>query len=65
MLNTELLRLAGISYAGEGENTKNHHISPIYGPMEKLENVVIYTGTYDILNPDVHRLQEIAKKKRS
>ncbi|MCI9246753.1 MAG: alpha/beta hydrolase [Clostridia bacterium] len=65
MLNTELLRLAGISYAGERENTKNHHISPIYGPMEKLENVVIYTGTYDILNPDVHRLQEIAKKKRS
>lgn len=62
MLNTELLKLAGISYAGEGEDTKNHLISPIYGPIEECENVVIYTGTHDILNPDVHKLQSIAEK---
>lgn len=65
MLNAELLKLAGISYAGEGEDTKNHLISPIYGPIEELENIVIYTGTYDILNPDVHKLQEMASQKRS
>lgn len=65
MLNAELLKLAGISYAGEGEDTKNYLVSPIYGPIENLENVVIYTGTYDILNPDVHKLQEMARQKRS
>ncbi|MCI9038897.1 MAG: alpha/beta hydrolase [Clostridia bacterium] len=65
MLNAELLKLAGISYAGEGEDTKNYLVSPIYGPIENLENIVIYTGTYDILNPDVHKLQEMAKEKRS
>ena len=65
MLNAELIKLAGISYAGEGEDTKNYLVSPIYGPIENLENIVIYTGTYDILNPDVHKLQEIAKEKRS
>ena len=65
MLNAELLKLAGISYAGEGEDTKNYLVSPIYGPIENLENIVIYTGTYDILNPDVHKLQEMAREKRS
>ena len=64
MLNIELLRLAGISYAGEEGDTKNYLISPIYGPIENLENIIIYTGTYDVLNPDVHRLQDIAKEKR-
>jgi len=65
MLNIELLRLAGISYAGEEKETKNYLVSPIYGPVEKVENLVIYTGTYDILNPDVHKLQEMAREKRS
>lgn len=65
MLNTELLKLAGVSYAGEGEDTKNHLISPIYGPIEECENIVIYTGTHDILNPDVHKLKEMARQKRS
>lgn len=65
MLNAELLKLAGISYAGEREDTKNYLVSPIYGPIENLENIVIYTGTYDILNPDVHKLQEMAREKRS
>ena len=34
-------------------------------PIESLENIVIYTGTHDILNPDVHRFQDMAKQKRS
>lgn len=63
-LNAESLKLAGISYAGEEKETKNYLVSPIYGPIEGLENIVIYTGTYDILNPDVHKLQAMAKEKR-
>lgn len=64
LLNKDLLKMAGISYAGAEEDTKEYLVSPIYGNLEILENIVIYTGTHDILNPDVHKLIEIAKKKR-
>ena len=30
--------------------------------MSKLKNITIVTGTYDILNPDVHLLKEKAEK---
>lgn len=62
-LNAESLKLAGISYAGTEEETRNYLVSPIYGPIENLENVVIYTGTYDVLNPDVHKFKNMAKGK--
>ncbi len=65
MLNKDLLKMAGVAYAGSEEQVKNYLVSPIYGPLEKLENVTIYTGTYDILNPDVHKLVEMAQEKRS
>lgn len=62
-LNAESLKLAGISYAGTEEETRNYLVSPIYGPIENLENVVIYTGTYDVLNPDVHKFKNMAKER--
>ncbi len=62
MLNQELLKLAGISYAGAEEETKNYLVSPLYGPIQYVNNLVIYTGTNDILNPDVQILQEKAKQ---
>ena len=58
-LNKETLALAGIAYAKESD-TKNYLVSPLYGNLSKLNNVTIYTGTDDILNPDVHTLQEKA-----
>lgn len=61
ILIKETLRLAGIAYAGK-ENVTSYLVSPVYGPMEKLKNVTIYTGTYDILNPDVHVLDKRAKE---
>ncbi len=68
MLNKDVLKLAGISYAGSEESTKNYLVSPIYGPIENLKDIksiiiIIYTGTNDILNPDVHKLQKLAKVK--
>ena len=60
MLNKDLLKMAGVAYAGSEEQIKNYLVSPIYGPLEKLENITIYTGTYDILNPDAHKLVEMA-----
>lgn len=65
MLSQDLLKLAGIAYAGSEKQVKNYLVSPIYGPLEKLENVTIYTGTNDILNPDVHKLVEMAQEKRN
>lgn len=58
-LNKETLALAGIAYAKE-ENTKEYLVSPLYGNLKGLNNITIYTGTYDILNPDVHTLKEKA-----
>lgn len=63
-LNKETLKLAGKVYAGNTDPT-NYLISPIYGNLEGLKNVVIYTGTYDILNPDIHKLIEKAKDVNS
>lgn len=60
-LSTETLKVAGITYAGE-KDTKNYLVSPLYGDISKLKNITIFTGTYDILNPDVHILQKKAQE---
>lgn len=59
-LSKESLKIAGLAYAGGNQkNLKNYLVSPLYGNVENLNNIVIYTGTYDILNPDV---KELVKK---
>ena len=62
MLNKKVLTIAGVAYSG-GKDMDKYLVSPINGPLDKLEDVIIYTGTYDILNPDTHLLQEKAKKE--
>lgn len=57
-LNKNILKIVGIVYAKTEENTTNYLVSPIYGKLEKLKNIVVYTGTNDILNPDVHILEQ-------
>lgn len=59
-LNREALKLAGIAYAGE-DGINSYLVNPIDGDLSKLKNVTIFTGTNDILNPDVYVLQEKAK----
>ncbi len=54
------LIVAGKLYAGK-DGMESYLVNPINGPLEKLKNVTIYTGTYDILNPDTHVLVEKAK----
>ena len=61
-LNKEALKVAGITYSGL-DGMDSYLVNPINGPMEKLKNVTIYTGTYDILNPDVKILEKRAKEK--
>ncbi|MCI8443620.1 MAG: alpha/beta hydrolase [Clostridia bacterium] len=60
-LNKETLRLAGIAYSGE-EGKDSYLVNPIEGDLSKLKNITIFTGTYDILNPDVYVLKEKAEQ---
>lgn len=61
VLIKEALRASGKAYAGE-DGMDSFLVNPIIGPLENLENITIYTGTYDILNPDVHVLINRAKE---
>ena len=53
-------KIEGIAYAGE-KDCNSYLVNPIEGPKTKLKNVTIYTGTYDILNPDTKEFAEQAK----
>lgn len=61
-LSKEKLLLAGIAYSAGDNEEENYWVNSINGPLDKLKNVIIFTGTYDILNPDVHLLKEKAEK---
>ena len=56
-----MLRLAGISYAGE-DGMDSYLVNPINGDLSKLENIKIFIGTDDILNADCKLLKEKADK---
>ena len=62
-LNKEKLYLAGTSYSRDLKQEEEYFVNPINGKFSKLKNLVIYTGTYDILNPDCHLLKEKAEKE--
>lgn len=62
-LNKEKLYLAGVSYSRDLKQEEDYFVNPINGKFSKLKNIVIYTGTYDILNPDCHLLKEKAEKE--
>lgn len=62
ILNKSLLKVAGEMYIGKG-NQDNPLTSPIKGSFSNIDDVVIFTGTYDILNPDVNELKEKTKDK--
>ena len=61
-LNKETLKLAGIAYAGT-DGINSYLVNPIDGDLSKLNNITIFTGTNDILNPDVHVLEEKAENQ--
>ena len=60
MLNKAALKLAGENYAGK-DGIDSYLVNPIDGPLDKLQNVSIFTGTYDILNADVEILRKRAE----
>ena len=59
ILNKEALKLAGIAYAGN-DGINSYLVNPIVGDVSTLQNIKIFIGTDDILNPDCHLLKEKA-----
>ncbi len=59
ILNKEVLRLAGIAYAGN-DGINSYLVNPIDGDVSTLQNIKIFIGTDDILNSDCHLLKEKA-----
>ncbi len=59
ILNKETLRIAGIAYAGN-DGINNYLVNPIDGDISTLQNIKIFIGTEDILNPDCQLLKEKA-----
>ena len=51
------LKLAGEIYAGD-DGIDNTFVNPIDGYIGNLPEITIYTGTNDILNPDVYKFKE-------
>lgn len=60
-LNKEALKIAGLAYA-ESDGIDSYLVNPIDGDLSKINNLTIFTGTKDILNPDVYKLKEKAEK---
>lgn len=60
----QALIIAGKSYAGK-DGMENYLVNPIDGPVDGLKNIYIFTGTYDILNPDVHVFLEKIKNSNA
>ena len=61
VLNAEILKICGELYV-KGDNPNTYLVSPINGNLNNLDNITIFTGTYDILNPDVYVLVDKAKE---
>lgn len=53
VLSVVALQAAGVAYAGDN-GMGSYLVNPIKGPIQNLKNMVILTGTNDVLNPDVH-----------
>ena len=62
ILNKNNLQIVGKHYAGSG-GINSYLVNPIEGDLSKLKNIIIFTGTNDILNPDVHKLKELAESQ--
>ncbi len=62
LLNKDLLKLAGQVYA-RNTDLSYYLVSPINGPLDKIKNVTIFSGGYDILNPDAELFVEKAQKQ--
>ena len=64
MLDKQTLKIVGQRYAGK-LNTKNYLCSPLYGDIDNIGNIALFTGTNDVLNIQAKKLKEKASKCNS
>jgi len=65
VLSLEGLQFAAQLYSG-GEDLSNSFLSPLFGNMDNLGDILLYAGTHEIFFPDCLSLQErIGKSKGS
>lgn len=62
MLSKPALKLAGEQYGRDIKEEENYLVDPLYGPLQNLCPIVVFTGTADILNPDVAILEQRCKE---
>lgn len=59
LLSREALVVCARRWA-RGTPLVDRRLSPLYGPLEGLPPVVLFTGTADILNPDARKLRDLS-----
>lgn len=63
ILSIKGLQIAGQKYAGTAD-LKDFRVSPLYGSLKGLCRISVFTGTKDILNPDVKKLKELMNEQQ-
>lgn len=61
VLKKSILKFAAEAYAANEERS-NYLMSPVNGPMDKIYNVSVFTGTADMLNPDARLFKARAEE---
>lgn len=62
MLSKPALKLAGEQYGRDIKEEDTYLVDPLYGSLQNLCPIVVFTGTADILNPDVAILEQRCKE---
>ena len=60
ILGIDGLRAAGEWWAGENGAVDAPPVSPLFGSLDNLPTIAVFTGTFDLLWPDSRRLKEKA-----
>lgn len=57
------VRKMGLAWAGSQEDLTNPYVSPLFGQPENVARISIFTGTHDILYPDIRRFDKLLDAK--
>ena len=64
--HAQMLGYGGLNTIGRiwsDGNLRDKHCSPLYGELENLPPIFIYTGTYDVLYPDMKKFVALLNEK--
>ncbi|MBL8968721.1 MAG: alpha/beta hydrolase fold domain-containing protein [Spirochaetaceae bacterium] len=61
-LSVEALRICGKRWAG-ATDPADPRLSPLYGSLERLPPLAVFSGTADVLNPDARKLHSMLTER--